>query len=215
MQMTRDEFSKLVLIYDNQGDQEDRLTSIDNPILVKLGEKETVKSLVERLNNADAPHILIKAIKSGLINSTIIVDKVITISNQYYDVDNLERKELINGRGEQDIIHGFKFSDSNDMEKAGITLIIIRQSEEANENESAWFTFDSYEETLRELGRITLNPTRKLDFDDEEDDGNLSILYYFLEYNLTFTRIENVVLYNHLNSEYVDTQEEYIPNENI
>jgi hypothetical protein len=207
MTITHIELNEYVLIYDDQGDQEGRLTSIDNPILMKRKEGQSILELEREMNESSAPHISMRSAKD-----VIAIDKIITISNQFYDEDNLKREEMIDGKDYNDIIHGFKFNDSGTMDKLGYTIVIMRLSEDNNfekEEDLVLFTRDTYENTLNKLRRIKLNPVGKLNnmyWDTSkipDEDGNIALLLRHLLNDPEFFQIRYTMLYDFLNGEYI------------
>jgi hypothetical protein len=161
-------------MYDDQGDQEVRLTSIVNPILVmkegidKEGMEEYLNDKVETLLDEDDeayPEDTEKFFQNPdhpYFDEIIPIDRIITISNQFYDFDNLERKELIEGKGSDDIIRGFKFLDDERMDREGYTIVILRVDDEDGDADHVWAVKKSFHETLEIVRSIGINPVKKL-----------------------------------------------------
>jgi hypothetical protein len=187
----------MVFAFGDQGDQEGRLTSIDAPKLITPESQEVLDDVME---NEEYP-------KPEHFSETILkVDRLITISNEFYDEDNLKREEMIDGKEPNDVIHGFEFAKSSVMSKLGYTIVINRV--EHDELGRIWFIKKSYDETLELLRDIPVNPTGKLNnmyWDTSkipEDDGNMEIYNKFLEESPDFERIKTVMFYDGLNSEW-------------
>jgi hypothetical protein len=196
---------ELVFAYGDAGDQEGRLTSIDEAILFfpvqNYREIEASKKY-----GVDHPAEIAKIM--------LPVDKLITISNEFYDEDNLKREEMIDGKGADDIIHGFQLSTSGLMEELGYTLVALSLGDQEDDDFGGlsdrhfYMIQKSYNETLELLRGVQLNPVAKLNnmyWDTSKipgPDGNMRILFDYLEGNPDFIKVGDVIFHDNLNGEY-------------
>ncbi len=112
-----------------------------------------------------------------------MVDKLITISSQMWDEDNLERDEVICSAN--NIVHGYKFSDSNLMEQLGYTLVIVRTPDEDDEDcsvDNVWCTTKDFNSTMELLkSKEGYDPNEYLDFLESSEDFALLKEYWFFD----------------------------------
>jgi hypothetical protein len=187
----------MVFAFEDDGDQEGRLTSINMPKLIIPESNEVLEDVIKNGEYPEPEHFA---------ESIMRVDRLITISNEFYDEDNLKREVMIDGKEKNDVIHGFKFANSGLMSKLGYTIVINRVDHD--EMGRIWYTKKSYDETLELLRGIPVNPVAKYEnmyWDTNlipEDDGNMEIYNKFLEDSPEFERIETVMFYDNLNGEW-------------
>jgi hypothetical protein len=194
-----DNIENFIFAYTDGGDQESRLTSIRKAKIALLREniKEDEKGYIRDI--------------SDISDVTIGITKLITISNEFYDSDNLKRNEMIDGKNKEDLIHGFKFSEPSILEKSNITFIVLRENVDGKYldfQDHVYYVRGSYNEILSELRGVNINPIGKLDnmyWDTSlipEDDGNIDIYKKYLDENEKFKKVKGVAFYDSLNSEW-------------
>jgi hypothetical protein len=213
-------------MYDDRADQEVRLTSISNPVLVMKEDiskgkmdmylNDKVEALLDEDEEAypEDTGEFFKNPNHPYFDEIIPVDRVITISNQFYDYHNLDREELIEGKGSDDIIRGFKFLDDERMDKEGYTIVILRDDEIEDEDiDHVWAVKKPFRETLEIIRSIGINPVKKLTnmyWDTSkipDDDENIRILRDALHEREDFTHLPSIV-FAAINYEFIETTRE-------
>jgi hypothetical protein len=190
------ELKDMVFAFSTGGDQEGRLTSLEFArLVIPACELSEIKDIEE-------DYLKPKHFAESILN----IDKIITISNDFYDKDNLERKEMIDGKGENDIIHGFQFFKTSLMDRLGYSIVMVRESDDSMER--VWYTKKSYKETLEQLRNVPINPIKKLDqmwWDTSkipDDDGNIEIFIKYLEESPEYEEMGCRMFYDYFNSEW-------------
>jgi len=132
-------------------DQEGRLTSIDDFGFINATTKDKV------FKQFDETHKI----------NVQLIQKVITVSDDYYDADNIERESMVLGKNENAIVHGFDFDKENgkriltveeaqeldksfDYDITGKTVNVF--DEEYDEDESGLCTSETYIDTFKSFG---------------------------------------------------------------
>lgn len=177
------DMSKMHFLYQDGGDQEGRLTSIELPMLV-VPYNEHAMDIVR---DAEYPDPMLGA------SAILIVDRVITVSSQPWDEDNLDRDEVVESVG---IVNSFKFNDSNTTEQLGYTVVMTNTVDPEDDTMfivKVWYTKLSYPDVLKYLGGYA---SEGYDPDNYVD---------LLQSNNDFLSMENIWFYDNLNSEWIET----------
>ncbi|ALN97859.1 hypothetical protein Bp8pS_180 [Bacillus phage vB_BpuM-BpSp] len=209
-----------VLVYEDNGDQEVRLTSIVGASLVEIKDGFSVENFIGFTEREEVINSLKEESFSSILNrkkelyeefgikKTEILGKVITISNDFSDSDNLDREELIDGKNENDIIHQFEFLNINN-ELNVVFLSSYDLTEFGTPVILGYITRKSQEDILEELRSIKINNVVKRgrmsynqDFND--NDGNMYIFEKYLDDSNNYIKAKYVLLQTFLSEPLVE-----------
>lgn len=192
--------NKLVLVFDDSGDQEQRLNSINNPYVMY---KYNDMPLADLANNVD------------LLNELTYVERidlrhVITVGRFPYDEENLKRSVMVDGKKENSLISGFDFKPYRDFEghftEDKFTFITIQTNGEDAPCHRTYISNMPYAETFNDLAKVETRigdySTHEVYDEDEMNECIMEVVKY-LDTNRNYDEIFGTIFYDYLNGEYV------------
>lgn len=189
-------FENPIFVYENGGDQEDRLISIERPVLI-LPKKDDVTAI--ELKSAIYEHGELYAM--GMFAEEIIpIDRLITIGNYYFnqddedprdDVDEVE-VELLE---ERQTAIGLKYNNEGTTNYLGFTVIVTDADNDHDGARKVWIVNKKYNDVLN----IVLDNVRRLiktidDSDEQYYDIFVAIINYVFEGFEDFKQVDNVLV---------------------
>jgi len=189
-------FKNPIFVYENGGDQEDRLISIERPVLI-LPKKEDVTAV--ELKSAICEHGELYAM--GMFAEEIIpIDRLITIGNYYFNEDNEDPRDDVDEveaelLEERQTAIGLKYNDMGTTHYLGFTVIVTDAEKDHDGARKVWIVNKKYDEVLK----IALDNVRRLiktidDSDEQYYDIFVAIINYVFEGFEGFNQVNNILV---------------------
>lgn len=192
--------NKLVLVFNDSGDQEQRLNSINNPYVMY---KYNDMPLANLANNVD------------LLNELTYVERIdlrhiITVGRFPYDDENFSRSVMVDGKDGKGLMCGFDFKPYRDFEghftEDKFTFVTLQTLGEDAPCHRTYISNMPYADTFKDLPKLDTGIDGSAEEEVYGEDKFNDLVMQMIEYldnNSNYDEIFGTIFYDYLNGEYV------------